>query len=100
MITNLIDGEKVKVYGDGLYVRDWLFVREHARAIEAILESGAEGTTYLVGGMSEDINNLGVAKLILAELFSFKFPLIHLNFPGLQFGSWLFLTAADNILGL
>ena len=67
MITNLIDGEKVKVYGDGLYVRDWLFVRDHARAIEAILESGAEGTTYLVGGMSEDINNLGVAKLILAE---------------------------------
>jgi dTDP-glucose 4,6-dehydratase len=65
MITNLIDGQKIKVYGDGLYVRDWLHVKDHCRAIDLILQNGKIGQTYLVGGMSEDINNLGVAKLIL-----------------------------------
>jgi dTDP-glucose 4,6-dehydratase len=65
MITNLIDGENVKIYGDGLYVRDWLFVRDHCRAIEAVLQKGKVGETYLVGGMSRDVNNLEVAKLLL-----------------------------------
>src|SRR3989344_1946674 len=65
MITNLIDGENIKVYGDGLYVRDWLHVKDHCRAIDVILQKGRVGSTYLVGGMSDDINNLEVAKLIL-----------------------------------
>ena len=65
MITNLIDGDNVKVYGDGLYVRDWLHVEDHCRAIEAVLQSGKAGETYLVGGMSKDVNNLQVAQLIL-----------------------------------
>lgn len=65
MITNLIDGESIKVYGDGLYVRDWLHVKDHCRAIEAVLQKGSIGKTYLVGGMSDDMNNLEVAKLIL-----------------------------------
>lgn len=62
MITNLIDGEKVKIYGDGLYVRDWLYVEDHAKAIEAVLMKGKVGETYLVGGLTEDINNLEIAK--------------------------------------
>lgn len=65
MITNLIDGDNVKVYGDGLYVRDWLYVKDHCRAIEAVLKDGKVGETYLVGGMSHDVNNLEVAKLII-----------------------------------
>ncbi|MDA1169046.1 MAG: dTDP-glucose 4,6-dehydratase [bacterium] len=65
MITNIMDGESIKVYGDGLYVRDWLFVKDHCRAIDSILQKGNVGDTYVVGGMSEDINNLEVAKLIL-----------------------------------
>ncbi len=68
MITNLIDGENIKVYGDGKYVRDWLHVQDHCRAIDAVLTSGKIGETYLVGGMTEDINNLAVAKLILQHM--------------------------------
>ena len=68
MITNLIDGENIKVYGDGKYVRDWLHVQDHCRAIDAVLTSGKIGETYLVGGMTQDINNLAVAKLILQHM--------------------------------
>jgi len=67
MITDLMDGRTVKVYGDGQYVRDWLYVEDHARAIDAVVSSGKAGETYLVGGMSEDVNNLAVAQLLLAE---------------------------------
>ncbi|OGK18858.1 dTDP-glucose 4,6-dehydratase [Candidatus Roizmanbacteria bacterium RIFCSPHIGHO2_02_FULL_40_13b] len=64
-ITNLLRGKKVPVYGDGLYVRDWLYVEDHARAIEAILEKGKIGETYFVGGQTEDIPNIEVVKRIL-----------------------------------
>jgi len=68
MITNLIDGENIKVYGDGLYVRDWLHVNDHAQAIELVLKKASPGSTYLVGGLTQDINNLEVAKLILQNM--------------------------------
>jgi dTDP-glucose 4,6-dehydratase len=68
MITNLIDGENVKVYGDGLYVRDWLYVEDHCRAVEAVIQEGKVGETYLVGGLTADINNLEIAKLILQRM--------------------------------
>ena len=64
-ITNLMENKKVPVYGDGLYVRDWLHVEDHARAIEAILEKGKVGETYFIGGLLEDISNLEVVKHIL-----------------------------------
>ena len=64
-ITNLMEGKKVPVYGDGLYVRDWLYVEDHCRAIELILQKGKLGETYLIGGQTEDISNLEVAKKIL-----------------------------------
>lgn len=65
LITNLIDGEPAKIYGDGLYVRDWLYVTDHCRAIDLILQHPKPGETYLVGGMNNDVNNLAVAKLLL-----------------------------------
>ncbi|HLC49333.1 MAG TPA: dTDP-glucose 4,6-dehydratase [Candidatus Andersenbacteria bacterium] len=65
MITDLLDGEQVKVYGDGLYVRDWLFVTDHCRAIDAVLRSGKNGETYLVGGMTKDVSNKDIALLVL-----------------------------------
>ncbi len=65
MITNLIDGDTVKIYGDGKYVRDWLHVEDHCRAIEAVLEKGKVGETYLVGGMTEDVSNLDIAKKVI-----------------------------------
>lgn len=64
-ITNLIEGKKVPVYGDGLNVRDWLYVEDHCRAIEKVLQKGKIGETYCVGGVTEDINNLAVVKKIL-----------------------------------
>jgi dTDP-glucose 4,6-dehydratase len=68
MITNVLDGENIKVYGDGLYVRDWLFVKDHCRAIDMVLQHSKSGDDYVVGGMSEDINNVEVAKLILGYM--------------------------------
>lgn len=68
MITNLIDGANIKIYGDGKYVRDWLHVNDHCRAIDKVLAAGQIGETYLVGGMTEDINNLAVARLILKHM--------------------------------
>jgi dTDP-glucose 4,6-dehydratase len=64
-ITNLIDGKEVLLYGDGKYVRDWLYVEDHVRAIELVLEKGKVGETYLVGGLAEDINHLEVTKKLL-----------------------------------
>lgn len=64
-ITNLMEGKKVPIYGDGLYVRDWLYVEDHCSAIEAILTKGTIGNTYLIGGLTEDISNLDVVKKIL-----------------------------------
>ncbi len=64
-ITNLIEGEKVPVYGDGLNVRDWLFVEDHCRAIAEVLTKGKNQDTYLIGGLSKDVSNLEVVKMIL-----------------------------------
>ncbi len=64
-ITNLSEGKKVPVYGDGLYVRDWLYVEDHCRAIDAVLSRGKVGETYCVGGLTEDVNNLGIIEKIL-----------------------------------
>lgn len=64
-ITNILEGKKVPVYGDGLYVRDWLYVEDHCSAIERILQDGKIGETYLVGGLTEDIPNIKVVKKIL-----------------------------------
>lgn len=64
-ITNLLEGKKVPVYGDGLHVRDWLYVEDHCAAIEAILTKGQTGRTYLVGGLTEDIPNIEVVRRIL-----------------------------------
>lgn len=65
VITNLIEGEKIPIYGDGKYVRDWLHVEDHCRAIDLVLHKGKLGETYLVGGLTKDINNLELVKKIL-----------------------------------
>jgi dTDP-glucose 4,6-dehydratase len=63
-ITNLLEDKKIPVYGDGLYVRDWLYVEDHCKAIDAVLQHGKIGETYCVGGLTEDINNLQIVKKI------------------------------------
>lgn len=64
-ITNLMDEQKVPIYGDGLYVRDWLYVQDHCQAIDLILERGRVGQTYLLGGLYKDVSNLELIKMIL-----------------------------------
>lgn len=67
-ITNILEGKKVPVYGDGLNVRDWLFVEDHCRAIDLILKKGAVGETYLIGGLTDAISNLQVVRELLKLL--------------------------------
>jgi len=64
-ITNIIEEKKVPIYGDGLYVRDWLYVEDHCCAIDLILHKGKIGETYFIGGLTKDVSNLEVVKKIL-----------------------------------
>lgn len=64
-ITNLLEDKKVPIYGAGNQIRDWLYVEDHCQAIDLILQKGKIGQTYCIGGMTDDITNLEVAKLIL-----------------------------------
>jgi dTDP-glucose 4,6-dehydratase len=64
-ITNLIENKKVPVYGDGLNVRDWLYVQDHCAAIDLILQAGPSQETYLIGGLTKDVSNLEAIKMIL-----------------------------------
>jgi dTDP-glucose 4,6-dehydratase len=56
MISNALDGKPLPVYGDGRQIRDWLFVEDHARAIDVIVRRGTPGRTYNVGGHNEWAN--------------------------------------------
>src|SRR5690606_32585170 len=63
MILNALDGKPLPVYGDGLNIRDWLYVRDHCEAICQVLEKGRLGETYNVGGINE-IKNIDVVTTI------------------------------------
>jgi dTDP-glucose 4,6-dehydratase len=67
MINNALNDRELPVYGDGLYVRDWLYVYDHCVAIWRILEKGQPGEIYNIGGSSEK-TNLEVIDLILSRL--------------------------------
>ncbi len=56
MILNALEGKPLPIYGRGLNVRDWLYVEDHCRAIERVLESGRPGEVYNVGGNNEKTN--------------------------------------------
>ncbi len=63
-ISKLLKGEKVPVYGDGLNVRDWLYVYDHCEAIDVVLHKGKIGEVYNIGGHNEK-TNLEITHLIL-----------------------------------
>lgn len=65
-ITNLLEGQKLPVYGTGKNVRDWLHVTDYCRAIDLVLERGRPGETYLVGA-DEELDNLSLARAIARE---------------------------------
>jgi len=63
-VTNLFDGEKVPLYGDGQNIRDWLFVDDHCRGILAVLEGGRAGEIYNIGGGTELTNEELTTRLL------------------------------------
>ncbi|MDZ4243699.1 MAG: dTDP-glucose 4,6-dehydratase [Candidatus Doudnabacteria bacterium] len=64
-ITNLIEGKKVPVYTPGNQIREWLYVTDHCRAIDLILQKGKAGETYFVGPDNEELTNLEIIKKVL-----------------------------------
>ena len=69
VILNALEGKPLPVYGDGMQVRDWLYVEDHCRAISLVLRKGRVGETYNVGGLNEQ-PNIHVVKLICSLLDS------------------------------
>ena len=67
VIHNALQGQPIPVYGDGLNVRDWLYVKDHCRAIMAVLEKGRSGQVYNIGG-NHEVTNIEVVKIICRTL--------------------------------
>jgi dTDP-glucose 4,6-dehydratase len=74
MILNALEGKPLPVYGDGLHVRDWLFVRDHNTAVWSIMTRGRRGQTYNIGGRNE-MRNLDVVRAICALVDEMAPPL-------------------------
>ncbi|MBD3390794.1 MAG: dTDP-glucose 4,6-dehydratase [Chitinivibrionales bacterium] len=67
MITNALDNIPLPVYGDGMNVRDWLYVGDHCNALDTVLKKGVPGETYNIGGNNER-HNIDIVKLVLEIL--------------------------------
>jgi len=67
MISNALEDNPLPVYGDGMNVRDWIFVEDHCRAIDVIMHKGREGAVYNIGGNNE-VPNIEIVKIILKRL--------------------------------
>jgi dTDP-glucose 4,6-dehydratase len=66
-VTNLIEGKKVPLYGDGMNVRDWLYVEDHCDAIWTVLNRGRAGDVYNIGGNNE-ITNRKITETLVSEM--------------------------------
>ncbi len=67
VITNALEGKELPIYGDGLNIRDWIYVDDHSRALDLVLHRGREGEVYNIGGENER-TNLDIVKFIVKEL--------------------------------
>ena len=65
IIKNILEGKKLPVYGKGENVRDWLYVEDHAKAIDMVLRQGKIGEVYNVGGFNEE-QNINIVKMVIA----------------------------------
>ena len=70
-ITNLMEGKKVPLYGDGLNVRDWLHVDDHCRGIQLVIDKGRAGQIYNIGGGTE-LSNIDLTNMIIAAMGATK----------------------------
>jgi dTDP-glucose 4,6-dehydratase len=66
-ITNALENKPLPLYGDGLNIRDWIYVEDHCRAIDIVIQKGKLGEIYNIGGLNER-TNLEITKLILKTL--------------------------------
>lgn len=66
-INNIIEKKPLPVYGDGLYTRDWLYVKDHAAAIDLVFHKGKNGDTYNIGGFNE-WKNIDLVKLLCKQM--------------------------------
>jgi len=66
-VTNIIEGKKIPLYGDGMNIRDWIYVEDHCEGVDLVLRKGKMGETYLFGGRSER-SNAEITNLILFEM--------------------------------
>lgn len=64
VINNILEGKKLPVYGKGDHVRDWLYVEDHAKAIDLVMHNGREGEVYNIGGFNEE-QNINIVKLTI-----------------------------------
>ncbi|HAS8528614.1 TPA: dTDP-glucose 4,6-dehydratase [Vibrio vulnificus] len=71
MILNALEGKPLPVYGDGMQIRDWLFVEDHARALYKVVTEGGVGETYNIGGHNEKAN-IEVVKTLCALLEEYR----------------------------
>ncbi len=78
IIYNALHNKPLPVYGDGLNVRDWLYVEDHCRAVDLVLRQGVDGEIYNIGGHNER-NNLQVIRTILSELNKPKTLIQHIK---------------------
>ncbi len=67
IINNILEGKKLPVYGEGLNVRDWLYVEDHCKAIDMVVRNGQAGEVYNVGGHNE-MANIDIVKLIIKTI--------------------------------
>ena len=67
IINNILEGKKLPVYGEGLNVRDWLYVEDHCKAIDMVVRNGRAGEVYNVGGHNE-MANIDIVKLIIKTI--------------------------------
>jgi len=67
VIINALSGKPIPVYGDGMNVRDWIYVEDHCRAIDAVLHKGSTGEVYNIGSRNER-PNIDVIRLLLAKV--------------------------------
>jgi dTDP-glucose 4,6-dehydratase len=82
VIVNILEGRPLPIYGDGRNVRDWLFVTDHCRAIELVIDRGLPGETYNVGGRAETENIEIVRRLCtLADEWFAAEPELRTRFP-------------------
>ena len=76
MIANALADKPLPVYGEGLNVRDWLYVEDHCKAIDLIIRKGADGCVYNIGGHNE-MRNIDIVKIIISELGKSEDLIVH-----------------------